>query len=192
MITIIAKKSEVSIKEQMVILKKIREALLKDSIAKQICQEHGFKTDIILGIPIDFESDLEASAKTVNSRIILNSNLLDEDFKVIMRYAIHELVHALQHMISKKDDQENYKTEKRKVHYLDIEQEEAAFQKQLLFQNETKGPKDVKKYLKELLDYHKVPMKERSGKAEELLEEVSEEDPEILESIRNDYRKNKK
>ena len=126
MITILAKKKEVDIKDQILILKKIREELIEDEIAKQICREYGFSTDIITGIPIDFEKDLDASAKTVNSRIILNSNLLDEEFKVIMRYAIHELVHAFQHMLKHEDHQENYKKKdkKKKDKYLDIPEEE--------------------------------------------------------------------
>ena len=81
------------------------------------------------------------------------------------------------------------------VDYLDQKAEVQAFQKQILFQEDSKGQKDVKTYIKELLEYHEIPKEDRLKYAKKLLKEI--EDPEvaksILESLEQTFlKKNKK
>lgn len=169
MIIITAKKKKRDLEDEIEVLSKVKDELKKNDIAKEICKEHGFDIDIVDGIPIDFESDLEASAKTVDSRIFLNENLFDEEFDIIMRYVIHELVHALQHMklTSDGDPYENHD-------YLDRPDEMEAFQYQIKFEEEEAGMDDVLEYVEELLEYHKIPKKKKNSKKKELLEKLDD------------------
>ena len=130
MIIIISKKTSSSLQNTIELLAKIKRELRGNHIAKEICKEHGFEIDIIDGISFEFVENLEASAKTVNSSIQLNSSLLDEDFEVIMRYSIHELVHALQHM--KLEGLDAYEDDE----YLDRYDEMEAFQYQIEYESE--------------------------------------------------------
>jgi len=164
MIIITAKKKKIDLEDEINILSKVKEELKKNNIALEICKEYDFDVDIIDGIPIDFIDDLEASAKTTDSRISLNSNLLDEEFDIIMRYAIHELVHSLQHMRSS-NDHAHYKDKE----YLDREDELEAFQYQIKFDAKERGLDKAKEYVEELVDYHKIPKGEIKGKKKELL-----------------------
>jgi hypothetical protein len=190
MIIVTAKKKKIDLEEEFLTLQKIKEELQKHPIAREICKEYNVECDIIQGIPICFEDDLEASAKTVEGSIYLNSNLLDEDFETIMRYAIHELVHALQHMRSGEPGQINFDKTERQKDYLDQDAEIEAFQKQVEYQEDTKGPKDVVKYIDGLLKYHKIPKDKRIQYAKKLLEEV--EDPETLQLILKSLKKKTK
>ena len=123
MIVIISKiaSSSDALENMIELLAKIKQEMKMNDIVAEICQEHGFDIDIIDGIPMEFADDIEASAKTIDSRIQLNSELLNEDFEIIMRYAIHELVHSLQHM--KAEGIDLYASEE----YLDREDELEAF-----------------------------------------------------------------
>lgn len=183
MITVIAKKKKFDLEDELKLLSKVRDSLKESSVAKEICDEHGFSLDIIDGIPIDFEDEdeLDASAKTVDARIFLNSNLMNEEFNVLMRYAIHELVHALQHMRSGEVGSVNFGKKEKKKKYLDQEAEIKAFQKQVVFQEETKGTNDVVKYIKELLEYHEIPKEDRFKYAKRFLKEI--DDPKAVDSI---------
>ena len=163
MIIITAKKKKVDLEDEIEILKKIRHELKNNKIAAEICKEYDFDLDIIDGIPIDFEEDLEASAKTVDSKIILRFKLIDEEFDIIMRYAIHELVHALQHMRSVGSSK--HKSQE----YLDQKDELEAFQYQVKFDAKERGLDKAKEYVEELVDYHKIPRNKAKGKKRELL-----------------------
>jgi hypothetical protein len=165
MIIVIANKEKRLINE-LTILSKVRASLIEDEIAKQICKEYDFETDIIMGIPIDFEEDLEASAKTVDSRIILNRSLLDEDFDIIMRYAIHELVHALQHM------RDIGREEMEDEEYLDRGDELEAFQYQIKYEADNIGLEEAEDYAEHLVEFHEIPKKEVEDKKQELMEKV--------------------
>lgn len=147
-------------------LAEIKKELKDNPIAHEICDEYGFQIDIIDGIPIEFIEDLDASAKTLDARIQLNTNLLDEDFAIIMRYAIHELVHALQHMRSVEIDP--YSDED----YLDRGDELEAFQYQIAFDAENRGRNEAEDYVNDLIEYHEIPEPEQDVKKTELMNKV--------------------
>lgn len=168
MIVIISKlnNSSEELENMIELLAEIKQEMKENDIVAEICQEHGFSLDIIDGIPLEFVDDLEASAKTVDSRIQLNSELLNEDFEIIMRYAIHELVHSLQHMKSEGIDP--YATDE----YLDREDELEAFQFQIAYDAEERGEEEAIDYVEDLIEYHEIPDEEQENKKEELLEKV--------------------
>jgi hypothetical protein len=149
------------------LLSKIRRLLKKDDICLQICSEFGHEPDILDGIPIEFDSKLDVSAKTINAKIYLNDSLLDEAFKVIMRYVVHELVHAFQHMnkISMKD-------EHKEKDYLDRPDELEAFQVQIKYDAKHRGKDKAEEYVDDLIEYHEIPKKQKEEKKEELMEKV--------------------
>lgn len=166
MITVIIKRAKSELQNTVELLAKVNRELKKNHIAKSICKEYGFDIDIIDGIPFEFVDDLEASAKTVDSAIQLNSNLIDEEFETIMRYAIHELVHALQHM--KLKGLESLE----EMEYLDRGDELEAFQYQVKYESEERGLDVAEEYVENLIEYHEVPLDERDEKKEELLEKT--------------------
>jgi len=164
MIIVIAEKTTSNLQSIIELLAKVKRELKKNTIAEEICREHNFGIDIIDGISFEFEDDLEASAKTINSKILLNSNLMDEEFEIIMRYAIHELVHALQHMRGEGGEKDEAGS------YLDREDELEAFQYQIEYELEERGEESAEEYVDNLIEYHEVPPEERENKKEELLE----------------------
>ena len=96
MFIVVAKKKEKGLFKKIMLLSKIRAELINDSIAKDICKENSVDKEFLKGVPITFD-DIDVAAKTVDSEIILNTKLIKKPFDVIMRYVIHELVHAIQH-----------------------------------------------------------------------------------------------
>ena len=146
-------------------LSNIRIFLIGNSLAEEICNDMGFEKKVLYGIPISFSDEIDVAAKTINSNIILNVSLIDEDFNIIMRYVIHELVHAFQHM-RRKSDGDPYES----YEYLDRPDEMEAFQYQLLFDEEYGvGEDDTVEYVEDLVDYHDVDKKDSDGKKNELL-----------------------
>lgn len=162
MLKILIKRSKSELEDEAVIISKIRQELLSSDIAKIICDEYGFDTDIINGLSIAFKKDLEASAKTTESKIELNSALLEESFEIIMRYAIHELVHALQHIKNKNPN--NNEEE-----YLDQADEVEAFQFQIAYHSDAIGKDSAESYVDELIEYHELADDIALDKKEELL-----------------------
>ena len=160
-------KKKKTILDKIIALSEVRSHLINDNIAKDICRESGFDEDFLLGVPLSF-GDLDVSAKTVNGSIILSDNLLEKSFDILMRYVIHELVHATQHASdiskSKDDDVKDY---------LDKDTEIEAFQRQIEYDSK-KNPDDVEDYVEELIEYHNVGpgSEEREDKKEELMKEV--------------------
>ena len=153
------------------LLSKVRRELKVNETAKEICKEYGFDIDIIDGVPIEFDDSVESSAKTVNSHIKLNPGLMDEEFEIVMRYAVHELVHALQHMTAD-DDEESKSNSNLGVDYLDDQNEVEAFQFQVKNESETKGQEAAEVYVNELVEYHEIPEDKVEDKVEELLDKV--------------------
>tara|TARA_Y100000034_G_scaffold115355_1_gene152424 strand:+ start:962 stop:1501 length:540 start_codon:yes stop_codon:yes gene_type:complete len=150
------------------ILANIRLFLLRNPVAKEMCKEMGFEESILYGISISFSDDLDVAAKTVNSNIILNIDLHDEDFSIIMRYVIHELTHAFQHMkrADSKDPYDNFE-------YLDRPDELEAFQYQIEFDDEYGvGESDTAEYVEELMEYHDIDKEDKGNKREELLDKT--------------------
>jgi hypothetical protein len=150
-------------------LSNIRLLLLKNPIAKEICSDLDFDKRGLYGIPISFSDEIDVAAKTINSNIILNVTLLREDFSLMMRYVIHELVHAIQHinMASLGDPYDQYE-------YLDRPDEVEAFQYQVKFEDEYgAGEEDAIEYVEELIDYHDIDGGDAEDKKELLLDKVS-------------------
>ena len=85
---------------------------------------------------------------------------------VVMRYLIHELVHVFQHEKNEGKVQKEYKE------YLDDPDEREAFSRQIQFHANTKGERVARKYVKELLDFHKVPESDKKELKKTLLKEI--------------------
>lgn len=168
MIVILAKRNKKTDLENTIeLLSEVKDELKSNDIVKEVCKKYGFDIDIIDGIPIEFVDDLDASAKTINSKILLSDELIDAPFEKVMRYAIHELVHALQHM-------ERHGTEDPydKHDYLDRPDELEAFQHQIEYESDVSGKNEAEKYVDELLDYHEIPEHDKEEKKDELMDKV--------------------
>jgi hypothetical protein len=160
-------KREYSIDEKFSYIKNIRKFLLSNDIALEICKEFGYEIDIILGIPISFSDEIDVSAKTTNGEMFINSELISEGYDIMLRYVIHELVHAFQHAKNKSKG-DPYPDED----YLDRPDEVEAFQFQIEFDDGIRGEDDAVEYVEELLEYHDVPGRERVDKTEQLMDKV--------------------
>ena len=138
--------NKVDLEEKIEILTKIKQEIKESPIAIEIAKEHGKPDDFLEGIPIEFSDDIDVSAKTVNSKIMINESLLEKPFNVIMRYVIHELVHAFQHMERDGAHEDPYADDD----YLDREDEQEAFSKQIEFQQKSEGPAATQEYVENL------------------------------------------
>lgn len=164
MIKIYASKKRSSIFDKIMLLSEVRSTLINDKIAKDICKENKIEKDFLLGVPISFD-ELDVSAKTIDGCIFLNEKLMEKEFDILMRYVIHELVHAIQHSDknakNKEDDSKDY---------LDKQSEIDAFIEQVKFDKENRGEDAAEEYVEELLDHHNLKGRKRDKKKEELLE----------------------
>jgi hypothetical protein len=167
-IRITSSKKNKQLFDEISTLSEIREALLEDKVAKKICKEKGVGESFLLGVPIEF-GEIEQSAKTVNSHIILNKKLMEKPFDIIMRYVIHELTHSIQHVQRFKEKEQKKDIEE----YLDKDTEIEAFQYQVEFDAENRGKEKAEEYVEHLLDYHDIAGKKRTDKRDELLGESS-------------------
>ena len=156
-------KAKTELKDKTRVLAQIKQELVSLPLIKDLCAELGYPLSIIHGIPLDFE-ELDVSAKTVDSKVYLNEDLLSEPFEIIMRYAVHEVTHALQHMNREHLDHDPYADD-----YLDREDELAAFQNQIEYQKSAEGEDATREYVEELVDYHDLKDKDREEKIDELL-----------------------
>jgi hypothetical protein len=153
-------------KEMEKLISVLKDEVQDDEIFINKCKEYGFDPTIISDINISFDDDLDVSAKTINGDVFLNGKLFDEgDEDVIKRYFFHETVHYFQQHC-------NLVTEKtKKEDYLDDPNEIEAFNTQIEFMEETDSPKEVKKYIDDLLDHHHITnRKERQEKIKKLTE----------------------
>ena len=64
------------IRKSLRILSEAKKLLKKDKIVKEILKDYGHDKDIIDGIPVSFSDEIEVTAKTIDGKIILNSNLI--------------------------------------------------------------------------------------------------------------------
>ena len=161
------KTKEYSLDELTVHLSNIRTFILTNKIALEICDEFGYNESILMGVPIVFSSDLDVSAKTIDGQMILNSDLIEEGYEILLRYVIHELVHVFQH-IENKSKKDLYPDHE----YLDRPDELEAFKYQIEFDESMRGEKDVIEYVEGLLEHHDVPSEEKIDKAVELMEKI--------------------
>ena len=157
-----------TIREAFKNLSRIRSELLNDPIAKDIASDLKEDADKFLKcVSISFD-DLDVSAKTTNGNIILNQKLIDKPFPVMMRYVIHELTHAVQHIMH-----DGSMKSRKNEDYLEKDSEVEAFQRQLEWQVDNSSLKEAEKYVDDLLAYHDTPKRKQEGIKEELLERVA-------------------
>jgi len=92
---------------------------------------------------------------------------MKKSFKIIMRYVIHELVHAIQHV---KDYGE--KQNDKKKDYLNRADEIEAFQYQVKYDKKHRGKEKTEKYVDGLLDFHDLSADKKEEKKEEIMRKV--------------------
>lgn len=127
------------------------------SIAEKYGLEDSFE-DIIDGMSVSVDEELESSAKTSDGEIILSKKAL----KDIMKYLVHEFAHVCQHIVNE-GKTKKIKKEKRKD-YLDRDNEKEAFWFQVKHQIKEDGLNSAKDYVEDLLDFHKIPKKSKKRK----------------------------
>jgi len=167
MIVLSNKRNKNSLMGENMALSNIRAYLLKNDVAEDICKEFGFDKNILYGVSISFDSEIDVAAKTTDSKMLLNTSLLDEKFDIIMRYVIHELVHVFQH-IKREGIDDPYDG----MEYLERPDEVQAFQFQVEFQEDFSGENDAKEYVDDLIEYHEIDDNQKDDKKEELLDRV--------------------
>jgi len=167
MIVLSNKRNKNSLMGENMALSNIRAYLLKNDVAEDICKEFGFDKNILYGVSISFDSEIDVAAKTTDSKMLLNTSLLDEKFDIIMRYVIHELVHVFQH-IKREGTDDPYDG----MEYLERPDEVQAFQFQVEFQEDFSGENDAKEYVDDLIEYHEIDDNQKDDKKEELLDRV--------------------
>lgn len=158
------KESNHTLLDQMKALSKVRTALMNDDIAREICDDLKMGHWHLSSVPIAFEK-IDVTAKTVDGKIVLNPKLMNKPFSILMRYVIHEMVHAIQHIHEHGEKQTDKKDD-----YLSREDEVEAFQYQVKFDKENRGEDEAEKYVDRLLDFHDIPDKDKDDKKEELME----------------------
>ena len=156
-----------SVKKKLKTIEKIKKFIYKDSFFEDLFADYNKDIGLVEEIPIDFVSDLDVSAQTVNGSIKLNQKLMSKPFSLIMRYVVHEMVHVFQHMDGLKDDG-------KKKNYLDNKDEVEAFQKQIEFDANNNGNSKAISYTKKLIKFHKYPKAKRDKKLEELTKELED------------------
>jgi hypothetical protein len=139
---------------------RIREALKHEKPVLDAMRKHGLGESVIDETKIEFEP-LDVSAKTVDGVVILNEKLLDGEWREILRYASHEMIHRFQQLTSDVSKEGN-------KDYLDQDGEIEAFRTQREVMEEMYDPVEVQRYLENLVDYHGLKGKERLEKIREL------------------------
>jgi hypothetical protein len=161
------KERSYTIREAFKKLSEIRSEILNDPIAKDIASDlEGDSDKFLKAVSISFD-DLDVSAKTSNGNIILNQKLMRKPFPIMMRYVIHELTHAVQHILNN-----GSKSNSSKDNYLEKDSEVEAFQRQVEYHADNSSVNEAEKYVDELLIYHDTPKRKEKYIKEELLERV--------------------
>ena len=154
-------KKDLTVLDNMEDLFDIRTDLLKNPIAKEICSDNNIGEWFLEAVPIMYY-ELDVSAKTEDGNIMLSEKLKEHPHSTRMRYVFHELVHAIQHSLDKNKDIDKTRE------YLKREDEQEAFKYQLKYDEKKLSKKDVKDYIKNLLDHHDVQKKDKEILVKEL------------------------
>ncbi len=168
MIEVFASKDK-PLEKKTKLIAKVKEYIMADEIYRELCEEYGHSPKILDGIAVIFTDDIDVTAKTINSKIFLNSSLMDEGTHIIGRYLLHELTHSFQHM-----EKEGRKQKPKDKIYLNRPEELEAFQYQIKFDAKKRPDDDVNKYVNNLISYHKIPKEQRKEKKEELMRKIKE------------------
>ena len=165
------------IEKKIKLIKEVKELCKKEKAYQELCNKYNKSLDLIDGVTISFSDELETTARTKNGEIFLSEKkLLNADPLKILRYIVHEMVHVWQHI------ENEGKKQKNSDEYTDDPNEIEAFQYQLEYQEEKEG--NVEEYLKDFLEYHKVPDKEKESLLENLTKRV--DNPEIVQEVLDD------
>jgi len=145
---------------------KLKEELKNEEFVRSIFDVYGLPIDTLDDIHMSFDDDLDVSAKTKGDKMYFNTQLLEEDstFKEHKHYLIHELIHCLDVITHNIDHEENEKED-----YLENQNELDAFQVQILYKLVNDGPKEVIRYVEQVLDHHDVKDYEKEDKARDLM-----------------------
>lgn len=138
-----------------------KKKLLKNETAKTVAKKYGLSDrfiEIVDGLAISFDKDLEVSGKTIDGVIYLNEKILKSP-KKMMEYIVHEFTHVCQHIVNEGNTKKN-KSESKKD-YLNRETEIEAFTAQIEVKKKEEGSEDAKKYIEDLLDHHKIKSKKK-------------------------------
>ncbi len=141
----------------------IRMALKKEPIVIKMFKDAGRDINEVDNMSIQFDQNLDVSAKTVNGKIYLNAEMLKEKWQEYFHYLIHETKHYITHTSGKCDGDD------KNVPYLDNPEEIAAFKDQLKYREKTEPKKDVVQYVEDLMDKHNTPANERPAKKKQLM-----------------------
>ena len=146
----------------------IKKELKKDPFVQAMFKMYKMDLSVLDKIEMSFEDDMEVSAKTKGAKIFINPELLKEgdSFDDHKHYLIHELLHVLDILTNNIDEKENEKED-----YLENQNELDAFQVQILYKLLHDGPKEVKRYVKQVLDHHNVPKHKKEEKEKDLMGE---------------------
>ena len=165
------------IKKSVEVISDIKNYLKKNNDAKLILNNFNINIkgksyyEIIDGIYILFDKDIDVAAKTIDGVMHLHKDLLDKSLEtIIMRYVIHELVHICQHI--KSENKEDLKSHNK--NYLDNAEEIEAFRHQIKYDADNRGKNEANKYIDDLLEHHKYPKNKRKEKKQELKKYLEE------------------
>lgn len=150
-----------TIEKRILQISDAKKELKKNEVALSIAEKYGLDDifeEIVDGMPVSIDEDLESSAKTSDGQISLSEKAL----KDIMKYLIHEFAHVCQH-ISNEGKTKKIKRERKKP-YLDRENEKEAFKFQIKHQIKEDGLSETEEYIEDLLDFHKIPKKSKKRK----------------------------
>ncbi len=141
----------------------IRAKAKKEPLVLKKLKEYGLDKDLIDDVSVQFDKNLDVSAKTINGKIYLNADMLKENWQDYYHYFCHEIIHSAQHLSGKcsGDNKEDS--------YLDNPAEIEAFQTQIKVREKTEPKEDVVEYVEDLMDRHNIPKNERAEKKKELL-----------------------
>lgn len=156
--------ANISHKESLPILQKVREKIKKSDVVIDLCKEYGVEVDYIDLIPMAF-LDIEVSARTDKGCIYFNYALLDDGFENDDHYMAHEIVHHFQQCFGDGPTEGSSGSED----YLDNEYEQEGFQAQTEYLSETRDDEAAVDYIEQVLDHHDVTEDDKAKRRKDLL-----------------------
>ena len=156
--------ADISHKETLPVLQKVREKIKESDVVADLCKEYGVGLDYIDLIPMAFV-DLEVSARTEKGCIYFNTELLDGGFESDDHYMAHEIVHHFQQCFGDGPTRGSENSED----YLDNEYEQEGFQAQTEYLSETRDDESAVDYVEQVLEHHDVNEGDKAKRRKDLL-----------------------
>jgi hypothetical protein len=155
---------KISPKKLLTLIQEAKDFIETNKVFCDMCKEYGIEPNIIQIIPMHF-GDLDVSARTSHGVITLNYKLLcSDDFTNQYQYIIHETEHYLQQCYGEEATLGADEGE-----YLENPFEQAGFQRQLEYIDQTEGKSKAEDYVDNLLDHHDVKEDDKREELEEVL-----------------------